>query len=934
MVTLFWIRILVEDRSGELMSDVREVVTTAASAFIVLLSLFALSPLYAQEQEPQLGTAAERGQLEEILVTARKREERLQDVPISITAFSAKGIRDRNIQNAYDLANFTPNFQFTPNLGRRLDVPNIRGQFGALNPSTDPNASFFVDGVYVDGSIGSTSLANLERVEILRGPQSAQFGRATFAGAVNYITRRATNEFEGELNAKAGDDKDVELGAWASGPIIEDKLFFFAGASYESWDGEWRNNLEEYDVVNGYSPTGYDETGGVTGGAPGEGVPFGLDVFPGGFTWSENPNLDGDPPCVVNEFGNNGSGCANTVSDHTEIGGEETKLATVKLTWDAFDNLQFNLKYERVEANDGHFVYLFVPPAERNNCFNRQGGGLTETGAGTAIDPRAGSRSGGFICGELTDDGYNAKMNITSFRRGVTTMFPQLNNTSERAPFIGLDEDRNRYMFDTVYDFADYQITARYAHNDRKSQYVRDLDRTYAHGPVATGLFESHRVEDADDDSLEFRLASPGDQRLRWSVGYYWFDRNIDFRQRDFNGFSRFELGPQGSGETTNNAIFGSTQFDLTDTLTFAFEGRYAEDEISRSSPPLDPDPEDGIDELVTNKRTSTYYSFSPRATLTWAITEDITTYWQIAEGNKPGGFNFAYFDNDADPTDPLFDPSKAVIEEEEATTWEWGLKGTYLDGTLQANLAVFYIDWTNQAINVSDCIPSTNPGVDCETQLVVDNAAESEVKGLEIEGTWFATDRLSFTLGYGYTDSELEDYVDDELAVLRCQEECYETDSDGALTPDAKAAAARVGDVKGNSAPRVPKHNLALSQAYQAPLIDELEWFFRNDFMYESKKYSTVSNLNWAPSQWTWNARVGLDAPRWSSAFYIDNVTNEKSPVQIQDFPLFDLSQGYRIGPGRFGTDTVFPNAFLLQPRRTRNVGVTFSYRFGAAAG
>jgi len=86
----------------------------------------------------------------------------------------------------------------------------------------------------------------------------------------------------------------------------------------------------------------------------------------------------------------------------------------------------------------------------------------------------------------------------------------------------------------------------------------------------------------------------------------------------------------------------------------------------------------------------------------------------------------------------------------------------------------------------------------------------------------------------------------------------------------------------------------------------------------------------------WNWNLRFGLDASNWTVSFYIDNVTDEKSPTQIQDFPLFDFSQGYQARGDIDTIDrgaTVYPNAFSLYPRRSRNAGVVFQYRFGAAA-
>jgi outer membrane receptor protein involved in Fe transport len=123
--------------------------------------------------------------IEDLVVTARKRAESLQDVPISITAFSGEQMRARGIANNYDLAYCTPNFNTVKQVGRRLDRSVIRGMAA---PSTrgEPNASYFIDGVFVSNSVSTATVEAVERTEILRGPQSAQFGRATFAGAVNF----------------------------------------------------------------------------------------------------------------------------------------------------------------------------------------------------------------------------------------------------------------------------------------------------------------------------------------------------------------------------------------------------------------------------------------------------------------------------------------------------------------------------------------------------------------------------------------------------------------------------------------------------------------------------------------------------------------------------------------------------------------------------
>jgi outer membrane receptor protein involved in Fe transport len=500
-----------------------------------------------------------------------------------------------------------------------------------------------------------------------------------------------------------------------------------------------------------------------------------------------------------------------------------------------------------------------------------------------------------------------------------------------------MEEEIQRYLGEVIYDFRDYSFIARYASNSQDSEFVRDLDRSYGLGPAATGLFESNSFFRNEDTSWEFRVQSPGDQRVRWQLGYYYYNFKEDRFQRDFTGFSRTVMSDTGKQEVTNNAVFGGIEVDIVDNWRVALEGRYAEDEITRLSGPFD-DPVTMVEtRSVANE---TFYSFSPRFTLSWFVNPTLTTYFQVAEGNKPGGFNFAYFDVGVDPIE--LDSDKPFIDEEEATTWEIGAKGSYLDGKLSANVALFYIDWTNQAINTSVCIEELPPPAGagfCEQNSIVVNAGESEVYGAEVELAWAPIDRLSFTLGYGYADAKLEQFVDEEFAELQCPESCYEVNpATGQSTQAALDEIALLGDVAGNKAPRVPEHNVAASAVWQAPIpgAGSIEWFLRNDFLYESKRYNTTSNLTWAPSQFTWNARLGLESEKWLVSLYVNNLTDEDSAIQIQDFPLFDASQGYTVT----GSPTMPPppmgapinqNAFSILPRRTRNAGVTAQFRFGS---
>ena len=173
--------------------------------------------------------------LEEVVVSARKRDETLIDVPLTVTAVSAARIEELGIRDSRDLALYTPGFSNVASFGRSsTERPVIRGQSNILG---DPNASYFVDGVYLSGSASNTETANLERIEVIKGPQAALYGRATFAGAINYVTKRPAEAFEGKVNLTYGEFDQRDLTAYASGPIIDGKLYFVAAGTHTEVGG-------------------------------------------------------------------------------------------------------------------------------------------------------------------------------------------------------------------------------------------------------------------------------------------------------------------------------------------------------------------------------------------------------------------------------------------------------------------------------------------------------------------------------------------------------------------------------------------------------------------------------------------------------------------------------------------------------------------------
>lgn len=180
----------------------------------------------------------------EIVVTAQRREENVQDVPISITVLTADDIDDADIVNLEGFAENTPNFSvFSASGSRYFNFYSIRG-LSNLNFASRDAVGFYVDDVPYDyGGFITQDFIDLERVEVLRGPQNTLYGRSSQAGVVNIITRRPTDEFEFNGTVGYGAYNGLDLRASASGPIVADQLFFRLAGSYGRRDGYFENIL-------------------------------------------------------------------------------------------------------------------------------------------------------------------------------------------------------------------------------------------------------------------------------------------------------------------------------------------------------------------------------------------------------------------------------------------------------------------------------------------------------------------------------------------------------------------------------------------------------------------------------------------------------------------------------------------------------------------
>lgn len=221
----------------------------ATSVATLALSAGAAAAQTAPGQTP--GVDEDSSQVEDVIVTARKRSERLADVPVAVTAVTEETIERRQLTSVRDVAAITPGLNINSDAAGRAFL-SIRGIGTTLLDNVQPGVGIFVDGVYQANTsyLNSPTLA-VEQIEVLRGPQSTLFGQNTLGGAINVTTKQPSDEMEGRLTATYADpDNYYIVGGTVAGPIIPGVLQGRISAGTQSRDGFIENSLLGFDDAN------------------------------------------------------------------------------------------------------------------------------------------------------------------------------------------------------------------------------------------------------------------------------------------------------------------------------------------------------------------------------------------------------------------------------------------------------------------------------------------------------------------------------------------------------------------------------------------------------------------------------------------------------------------------------------------------------------
>ncbi|MFZ2994833.1 TonB-dependent receptor [Sphingobium sp.] len=783
----------------------------------------------------QIDMSAQQGSASgEIVVTARRRAESVQTVPIAITALTAEDLAERNINSLSDLSNSTPGVAITNISGGTLTNIYIRGQAPANTTNdlnVEANVGVFIDDIYQTSrnTIDIISVLDVGQIEIAKGPQSALFGRSTFAGAMSISTRRPANKMEGNVQATVGIDEDYRLRGSLSVPI-SDKIALRVGGGYMTYDGFGKNSADPDDNLGGTKK--YAFTGSLEFRPTEE-----LTARLSGFVSHSETEMSAVSGLPLGDFN---CGSLNAATGlRTMYCGELKARKTSSITADAPDTvadarqIALNLNW----AHDGVSVTSITGYTEAEN---RTYNDYDITAEGTLF----GVCTLGASC--LTNGAYSRLQRVnllSSNRERVRTFSQEIRLQSDnRSPFQWIVGGS---YFNSRIPLAGLGIAtdgSNLAPNERLVQVSQTTT------PAATG------------------------------IGAYDFTANPFLS----SSLSNSLYSTYTTASTQTMSIFGSLGYRFGD-LRIGAEGRYNIDRkraqsFSIANPLSQPGLLKGISDTSTPDAgqfpvasahfARTFESFAPRFTVDYQAMPDMFFYATAAKGIRSGGFNTA---NPVSPTGILAD--EVSYEEETNWTYEAGVKSRLFNRALLLNASVFHVDWSNAQVSAYTLNPTTvNP------TRIVRNAGNIKTTGFEVQSELTLADYFKVGGSVVYTDPKFQAGAYDASIITQCVIGTGAAATAAPGCPDVilittPSGTRAVTSLEGKRPQRAVKLSWNLHASMDVPLSDDWKLFTRVDVNHSGDAPLNLPNTAYFGKRTLTNARIAVEDSRFSIALWANNI-------------------------------------------------------------
>ena len=658
--------------------------------FAVLTASMAV-PVYSQ------------GMLEEIVVTAQRREQNLQDVPVSVTAFTGAAVEQGNIRAARDYLALTPNVAFTDDgqVGSKGIGIAVRGVSNMISGAAE-NTGINSIGIYMDGfsiasvpsGVSNPALPDMQSIEVLRGPQGTFFGRNSVGGALNLRTADPTDEYGFKLTVGGESYENAnEMGnviAVINAPVSDD--FGLRGVfMYEDSGGRVKNACA---------------TGASAAECPGS---------------------------VENNFTPNGA----------KNSGYEEFFGRIKAVWDVSDDttVSVNLSYTDIDQGHDENVPSGILDVDTVDTL-----GISE-----AIDPGTGfwpdNRS--YLSHDLGE--YNKNEAFIA----IVNIEHELNDNLKLTSITGvIDADNNRWF--------DQDLVGGVDSIDRTNSYEgtswsAELRLDYSGDSVDWTLGAMYSKDEQDQNNLVAVSTNatatlngvgwlppfPEDLGLAFNRKGYDVEEQALFGDMTFHMTESLDLIAGGrftrsqvERELASNGIRPTTDFSMGAFHFFQTWANY-------------PRPVATAD--------SDFSDFAPRFGARFQVTDEVNVYAMLSKGYKPGG-NSVGNNTNADG-EPAF---ATKYDNETLWNYELGLKSELLEGRLRLNAAVFHLEWDDLQFESFFFLTPGDLSTNFEQTISIEDA---EASGVEMEFAALVTDGLTISGGFGYLDTEVTSDTKIELS-------------------------------------------------------------------------------------------------------------------------------------------------------------------------
>ena len=793
--------------------------------------------------------AAQSATLPEVVVTARQRAERIEDVPATVQAFTVAEIESAGIERPQDFIALTPGVSQV----QAAEAGDMQVVIRGINTGRDAETNFalVVDGVLqTNPNALNQELSNVTQIEVLKGPQGALYGRNALAGAIILTTRRPGDETEVELNAGYGTD-DTYKGSFYLGGALGGTAKGSLSAYTRKTDGQFENSFLGCDDC-----VDYFEESGVTGRLL--------------FDVGDGAEIDIKAK-------------ASTIDS-----GAITFNASLALA-EAAAGLGVPVFQEDADAHP--FVYLNnIRPVNEQDNLNLSIKGEFDVGLGTLTAIAAYNDQDNFFLTDGTSAAFflyslTASCQTTNDARALDTPLP--------APFFYVPSGGG---------------------------FVSSFLPPYS--PTTCDGYQ-YQSRNQTDTSLEVRLTSPGDQRVRWLAGAYFadIDRDVIVSQGSDSGGGFVQAGfvPTGgpnptdllyddSFSSTVYAGFGQVAFDATDNVEIAFAARYDQEErdVDNNVPRVAPqtpgffgtntfiNPAYVVDPLLIEipSRSLDFDEFQPKLSINWDLNDEWSLFTSYGYGFRSGGFNSQGSSATVEtfysglclgatqPAAPFFPvctgDNRSLIgvsddyDEEVSKAFEAGFKARLLDNRLSLNGAIYHTE-------IDDMQYFNFFAGPFGLLRVVTNLDEITVQGAEFDFRWLASDNVTIFGGYAYIDGEIDRY--DGRPYTAGNEVPYVPEYTGNLGVELRFP------VGGGGLEFVTRVDGSfVGETWFHPVQDELVPNLFTGFGFGQGEFSRQNRDAYAVA----NLRIGLEGERWSVTAWGRNIADEDYLQEVIPAPEF----------------------------------------------